>query len=112
MVVTHHIWFGIGKTTALKVLSNGMSVKQLGMADTDMDDIVSEATSFIFRCYNEESDGNISEQGYEIWLARIAMASICSAPMLRSLPLTSDAFAHHVYRAHYHTMVWKPTLDS
>ena len=89
-------FFGTGKATVLKVLNNGKSVKQLGMADVDMVDIISEAQSFISMCYNVENDGNMSETQYKVWLARMAKINICSEPKLRSLPPTSDAFAQHV----------------
>ena len=39
--------YGIGKVTALKVLTSGMTLNVLGQHDADMDDVVSEATSFI-----------------------------------------------------------------
>ena len=76
--------------------NNGKSVKQLGMADVDMVDIISEAQSFMSMCYNVEIDGNMSETRYKVWLARMEKVNICSAPKLRSLPPTSDAFAQHL----------------
>ena len=83
---TTSYFFGIGKATVLKVLNNGKSVKQLGMADVDMVDVISEAQSFMSMCYNVENDGNMSETQYKVWLARMAKVNICSAPKLRSLP--------------------------
>ena len=37
---------------------------------------------------------------------------VTSAPKLKSLPPTSDAFTQHVYRAHYETMIGKAALSS
>ena len=54
-------FFGIGKATVLKVLNNGKSMTQLGMADVDMVDIISEVQSFMSMCYNVQNDGNVSE---------------------------------------------------
>ena len=92
---------GIGKTTALKVLMQGKTVQLLGMTEANMDDVVSEATSSISRCYSAESDRNMSKQQDEVWLARMAKANICTAPMLKSLPPTTEAFVQHVNHAHY-----------
>ena len=105
-------FFSTSKATILKVLNNGKSVKQLGMADVDMVDTISEAQLFMSMCYNVENDGSMSETQYKVWFARMAKVNICSAPKLRSLPPTLDAFAQHVYRAHYQTMIWKSALDS
>ena len=75
-------FFSIGKAAVLKVLNSGKSMKQLGMADVDMVDIISEAQSFMSMCYNVENDGNMSETRYKVWLARMAKVNICSAPKL------------------------------
>ena len=53
---------------------------------------------------------------YSIWQSK--MGNKKSAPDLKSLPPTSDAFEEHVHRAHYQAAVWRasmyaepPTLD-
>ena len=100
--------YGIGNATVLKVLMQGKTVQLLGMADTNMDDVVSEATSFISRCYSAESDRKMLQQQYEVWLAIIAKANICTAPKLKSLPPTAEAFVQHINqttRHHYQTMI-------
>ena len=76
-----------------------------------MDDVVSKATSSISRCYSAESDRNMSKQQYEAWLARMAKANICTAPKLKSLPPTAEAFVQHVNHAHYQTMIWKSAIE-
>ncbi len=43
--------YGIGKATVLKWAGSGISLQLLGMEDVDMDEVVSEATSFISTCY-------------------------------------------------------------
>ena len=104
--------YGIGKVTALKALNNGMSLKLMGTEDANMDDVVSEATSFISKCYGIKNDGDMSEMRYALWSTKMANRKITSAPKLKSLPPTADAFAQHVYRAHYQTMIWKSALSS
>ena len=104
--------YGIGKATALKSLSSGTSLKLLGMEDINMEEVVAEATSFISKCYGSKYDGDMSEMRYAVWSDKMANTKISSAPKLKSLPPTSYAFAQHVYRAHYQTMVWKSSLSS
>lgn len=41
----------------------------------------------------------------------MANPKISSAPQLKSLPPTSEAFVEHVYRAHYQTLIWKSSLS-
>ena len=74
--------YGIGKATALKVLMQGKTVQLLGMTDANIDDDVSEATSFISLCFSAESDRNMSEQRYKVWLSIMTKAYICTAPHL------------------------------
>ena len=77
-----------------------------------MNDVVSEATSFISRCYGSQNDGDMSEMPFAVWSTKMANPKITSAPKLKSLPPTSDAFAQHVNRAHYQTMIWKSSLSN
>ena len=42
----------------------------------------------------------------------MAKTKTSSAPKLKSLPPTADAFAEHVYCAHFQTMIWKASLSS
>ena len=104
--------YGIGKATALKSLSSGTSLKLLGMEDVNMDEVVAEAASFISKCYGSKYDGDMSEMRFAVWSTKMSNKKISSAPKLKSLPPTSDAFAQHVYRAHYQTMIWKSALSS
>jgi hypothetical protein len=102
--------YGIGKATALKALNCGM-MELLGQKDVNMKDVISEATEFISSCYGSRGNTHMSETRYAIWSTKMSKPKICSAPKLKSLPPTSDAFTQHVYRAHYQTMIWKSALS-
>ena len=104
--------YGIGKATALKVLSSGQPLGLLGQESANMDDVVSEATSFISKCYGSICVGDMSDMRYAVWLSKMARPKISSAPSLKSLPPTSDAFDLHVRRAHHQTIIWNSSLSS
>lgn len=104
--------FGIGKATAMKVLAKGQCLNLLGVEGTVMDDVVAEAASFISVCYGMKSALSMSELRYVVWAKKMANARVTSAPKLKNLPPTQEAFAQHVYRAHLQTMIWKSALCS
>ena len=54
----------------------------------------------------------MSEMRFAVWSTKMENSKITSAPKLKSLPPTSDAFAQHVNRAHYQTMIWKSSLSN
>ena len=103
--------YGIGKVIALKVLKSGMTLTVLGQHDTDMDDVVSEATSFIAACYGSRTKGDLSEIRYTIWASKMANTKKTSAPKLKSLPPTNESFVEHVRRAQHQTAIWKGALS-
>ena len=75
-----------------------------------MDDVVSEATSFIAACYGSRTKGDLSEIRYKIWASKMANTKITSAPKLK-LPPTNKSFVEHVRRAHHQTATWKGSLS-
>ena len=102
--------YGIGKVTTLKALNSGATLKLLGEEDVTMAEVVSDATSFISACYSSMYYGSMSEMRYAAWSRKMANTKISSAPKLKSLPPTSEAFTHHVYHAHYQTLIWKSSF--
>ena len=103
--------YGIGKVSALKVLKSGMTLNLLGQHDADMDDVVSEATSFIAACYGSRTKGDLSEIRYTIWASKMANTKITSAPKLKFHPPTNESFVEHVRRAHHKTAICKGSLS-
>ena len=53
----------------------------------------------------------MSDARYQVWLRKIGNKKSTSAPKLKSLPPTSEAFAENVKRAHFQTAVWKSALE-
>ena len=94
------------------MLDKGKSLELLGTEDVDMNDIVSEASSFISKCYGPKYSEDMSELRYSVWSTKMANQKLSSAPKLKSLPPTSDSFTEHVHRAHYQTMIWKSSLSN
>ena len=88
-----------------------MTLNVLGQHDADMDDVVSEVTSFIAACYGSRTKGTLSEIRYTIWASKMANTKITSAPKLISLPPTNESFFEHVRRAHHQTAIWKGSLS-
>ena len=52
------------------------------------------------------------ELRYKVWLAKMSNKNLQSAPKLKLLPPTTEAFVEHVYRAHLQTALWKSSMDS
>ena len=104
--------YSIGKVTALKILRKGTPLKLLGMEGSNMEDVVQEATVFISTCYGVPGMCDMSETRYAAWSVKMANSKICSAPILKALPPTSDAFRLHVYRPHLQAMIWRSALTS
>ena len=104
--------FSIGKVTALKALRSGCQLKSLGEKDADIDVVVSEATAFVAACYGSKEKGNMSAVHHDVWTSKLTKPNITSAPKLKCLPPTQEAFIEHVRRSHYQTAVWKAALST
>lgn len=104
--------FGIGKATALKVLMGGHHPTLLGQLEADEEKMISEATTFIAACYGSKVEGDMSTHRYQLWKSKMANSKITSAPKLKSLPPSHDAFVQHVHRAHHQVIIWKSATQS
>ena len=102
---------GIGKGKALKALYAGHTLDKLGEDASDMTDVIAEATSFTASCYGSK-ETDMSEVRYDIWSSKMANAKLSSAPDLKCLPPTIDAYEVHVRRAHFQAAVWRNALQS
>ena len=103
--------YGIGKGTVLKAVRSGKRLDKLGSLDAPSEEITKEAASFIISCYGcKGSDMTLAR--HTIWANKMANKHLTSAPALKSLPPTADAFDLHVLRAHHQTAVWRSALDS
>ena len=99
--------YGIREVTSLKTLVAGHQLPLLGQLHADEANLISEATTFIADGYGSKATGDMNSHRLEFWKVEVANPKIKAAPKLTSLPPTKDAFAEHVYRAHYQVMIWK-----
>jgi len=99
--------------TALALLKAGQPLELLGNFQVPMDDVVIEATKFTATCYgvNVKAGEDMSDVRVEVWSRKIGKKNITSAPELKSLPPTSEAFRENVKRAHIQAAIWKSCLQ-
>jgi len=102
---------GIGKGTAINKLKEGYTFGRLGDLDSSADEALIEATRFIGACYGSKSKDDLSEIRIEIWSKKMGKNDITTAPELKTVPPTSEAFRENVLRAHIQTAVWKSALE-
>jgi hypothetical protein len=102
-VGTYH---GIGKVSALDVSKSGMSLSSLGEADTLVEEVMPQCTTFMLACYKQSKCRTMTEARHKKWQARIHR-STATAPKLRTLPPTDEAFKPNVARAHFQVSLWK-----
>jgi len=48
-------YFGVGKSTVIKVLKSGVDLQKLGVLTEDIGDIIEEARAFMAACYGVQS---------------------------------------------------------
>lgn len=59
-VGTYH---GIGKVSALDVSKSGMSLSSLGEADTLVEEVMPQCTTFMLACYKQSKCRTMSDRG-------------------------------------------------
>jgi hypothetical protein len=102
--------YGIGKSTALKTLSKGYDLQNLGNKEADFEEVFQEATAFIGACYGYQGTENMSQIRYQAWLTKTGRRNVMSTPKLKSLPPTKESFLMNVKRAHNQAIVWMSTM--
>ena len=93
--------FCIGKTTALKALMGGNHLSLLGQLGADEASLIIETTTFIAACYGSKVEGDMTTHRYQLWKSKMGNTKTTSAPKLKSLPPSHNAFGQHVHRAQY-----------
>lgn len=106
--------FGIGKASVIKVVkANNIKLDGLGIFSIPFENIVKQATSFVASCYNyNRPHDNMSDVRIGVWTVKVGNKKITSAPPLKNLPPTAEAFRLHVLRAHYQAAIWRSALQS
>ena len=106
------LW-GIGKGTVLQVLkSRKKSLSKLGNTEESNDDVMLQCISFIASCYGYHNETNMTSLRYHVWTNKMSNNKLTSAPKLRVLPPTSEAFEHHVHRVHLQAAIWRGALET
>ena len=101
----------IGKGTALKVLQSGKIMLSVGKIDGCASAIIQDSTQFISACYGQAtSSPTMFNTRFHVWSAKVSNPKASSAPQLRALPPTTEAFEQHAIRGHYQSLVWTPAL--
>ncbi len=103
--------YGIGKGTVIQLLKRGLLLDMLGRTDCDIAEIVQQATVFISLCYGPKDADDISAVRFEMWTMKMSSKRLTSAPEVKMLPPTIQAFQLHVKRTHYQTALWKSALE-
>ena len=104
--------YGIGKGTVLKVVNSNVKLNTLGQTTEDLDTILRDATKFIACCYGSRENKSMSDARYEVWTTKMANKRIKTAPPLKTLPPTTEAFRQHVLRAHLQAAIWRAALKA
>lgn len=105
------IW-GIGKSTAIKTLKSGLTLRKLGCQEELIADIIAEATKFVASCYGFPRETDMTTLRYKVWTAKMGNHKLNTAPELRVLPPTSETFKEHVLRSHLQAAIWRSYIDA
>ena len=109
--------YGIGKGKMLKAVKSGTcSLSLLGNMNSNLENVINQASAFMCHCYNVEDSLSMTEARIRIWTIKTGKKSAVKIPKLCSLPPTTEAFVENVKRAHYQCAIWKsldnpPNLD-
>ena len=102
-----------GKGTVLRVLNSGRkSLSTLGNAAESAHNIRHQCISFIASCYVHQQVTDMTSLCYLVCTSKMANHKLTSAPELRGLPLTNEAFLHHVHRGQLQAAIWRCALDA
>lgn len=105
------LW-GIGKGTVFNVLKSGKKhLNTLGITTENDDSVILQSVAFIASCYGHQNESNMTALRYLVWIGKMANHRLNSAPELRVLPPTSEAFKQHVFRAHFQAAIWRSALQ-
>ena len=79
--------------------------------DADIEDVISQASSFISRCYNidEIMGSSMTETRLKVWVRKAGKLS--KSLKLCTIPPTKEAFRENTLRAHFQTHIWKCALS-
>ena len=92
---------GVGNVTVVKILKTGESQAKFGETQEQMPILITEATKFIAASSGSPSFDEMTALRYELWSTKMSNHKFSSAPELRALSPTAEAFSEHVqYTGH------------
>ena len=94
-----YLW-GIGKGTVVNNLKKGYQLTKLGVLETDILDVILEATLFFAGCYGSKTKEGMTKIRFDVWSQKMANKKLTAAPELKTLLPTTAAFSAYVHRAH------------
>ena len=102
---------GMGKSKMLKaVKAKKYSLSLLGEVNTDMEDVINQATVFMCKGYSMSNTASMTEARIKVWTERIGRKAASKVPKLCFLPPTTEAFLLNVRRAHFQCAIWRRAL--
>ena len=99
----------LGKMTVVKRLKDDKKLSLLRQLDSNIDDVIKEATLFISDCYRFQP-GSMTKCCIMSWYTKASKARKTVLP-LQSLPPTDKSFKENVKRMHLQPMVWYATVE-
>ena len=103
-------YVGIGKLTIVKKLRQGVILDAVGDVAADISTAIDQATLLISDCYGFKST-SMTDCRIQSWIQKTSKARK-SAPPLKELPPTDEAFQENVKRAVLQSMIWYSTMNS
>ena len=78
--------------------------------EADIEDVISQGSSFISRCYdiNEIMGSSMTETRLKVWVRKTGKLS--KSLKLCTIPPTKEAFRKNSLRTHFQTHIWKCAL--
>ena len=84
----------------------------LGNIQEHFEDVKTQCTMFVTSCYGYPNQPDMTSLRYKVWTNKMSNHKLNSAPKLRILPPTTEAFDQYVKGAHLQAAIWRSTLDS
>lgn len=99
-------YFGIGKSTVIKILKDGYDLSAIGNVEAPLPEVIAQATRFISACYGMKKSRDMSHTRLLVWGKKSGKGH-SSSPNLAVLPPTREAFTENVKRALFQTVLWR-----
>ena len=63
-------------------------------------------------CYGSKKNESMSDVRIDVWSTKMGRKNVTTAPQLKNLPPTTEAFQMNVRRAHIQTAIWKAAAEA